>query len=119
MALDDTTQQPAPTFTWGSGGARLTPDEIANRRKIADALAAQGSDASPFPTGTRGFGEVTQGLARVAKGVSAGLDYREADQAAKANADDNKAMIAALLGGGAAAPATSSTPTVAAVPDSS
>src|ERR1700756_3034177 len=118
MALFDT-NAPAPTFQWGSNGARLTPDEIAAQRKVADALMAQGSDASPFPVGTRGFGEVTQGLARLAKGISAGLDYREADQAAKQNADDNKAMIAALLGGGAAAPATSSTPTVAAVPDSS
>ena len=43
---------------------------------------------------------------RLAKGVSAGLDYREADAASKANAEDNKAMIAALLGGAGNAPAS-------------
>lgn len=101
-------------FTWGANGARMTPEEIVAQRKVADALMAQGSDSSPLPTGTRGWGELTQGLARVAKGVSAGLDYREADAASKANADDNKAMIAALLGGApVAAAAPSSAPAVA------
>jgi hypothetical protein len=87
-------------FMWGANGARMTPEQTAAQRKVADALAAQAGDASPFPTGTRGAGEWTQGLARIAKGVSAGMDYREADQADKANAADNKAMIAALLSGG-------------------
>jgi spore germination cell wall hydrolase CwlJ-like protein len=94
----------APTFQWGSNGTRLTPEQIVAQRKVADALALQAGDQSAFPTGTRGAGLLTQGLARVAKGVSAGFDYREADQAAAKNADDNKAMIAALLGGGAAQP---------------
>jgi hypothetical protein len=97
-------------FVWGANGARMTPEDIVAQRKVADALAAQAGDASPFPTGTRGAGEWTQGLARVAKGISAGMDYREADAASKANADDNKQMIASLLGGGANA-----APTAAAV----
>ena|ERR1700733_10538066 len=97
---------PTPAFTWGAGGARLTPEQIADRRKVADALTLQAGDGSAFPTGTRGFGLVTQGLNRLAKGVSAGLDYSEADQAATANAADNKAMIAALLGGGTSQAAT-------------
>jgi hypothetical protein len=126
MALDEA----APAFTWGSNGARLTPDQIAERRKVADALALQAGDQSAFPTGTRGAGLLTQGLARVAKGVSAGFDYREADEAAKANASENATRIAALLGGApvaaeapvAAAPAAAvATPTTApiAVPDTS
>ena len=110
MALqqDDTAQQPAPAFQWGANGARLTPEQIAAQRKVADAMMEKGSDTSPFPTGTRGAGIWTQGLARVAKGISAGMDYREADAASKANADDNKAMIAALLGGGGTAAPTAS-----------
>jgi spore germination cell wall hydrolase CwlJ-like protein len=106
-------QQDDTPFTWGSNGARMTPDQIAARRKVADALSIQASDSSAFPTGTRGWGLATQGLARVAKGVEAGLDYRAADKAAQANADDNKTMIAALLGGGAA-PAAASAPAPAA-----
>jgi spore germination cell wall hydrolase CwlJ-like protein len=115
MALqqDDTTEP--RTFTWGANGARMTPEDIAAQNKVAQAMAAQAGDASPFPTGTRGFGEVTQGLARVAKGISAGMDYREADAASKANADDNKAMIATLLGGGAPAPAAAPSVPAAAV----
>lgn len=104
-------------FTWGSGGTRLTQEEIAQRRKDAAALVAQGTDASPLPAGTRGFGMATQGLARVAKALSGAMDSREADQASKANAEDNKTMIAALLGGGAGAqaamPAASAAPATA------
>lgn len=113
MALFDDTP-----FTWGSNGARMTPEQTAAARKVADALALQAGDAGAFPIGTRGAGEITQGLARLAKGVSAGLDYREADAADKANADDNKAMIAALLGQSGAAPASvASTGTVPASVD--
>lgn len=87
-------------FVWGANGARMTPEDIVAQRKVADALATQAGDGSPLPVGTRGAGEWTQGLNRIAKGISAGMDYREADAASRANADDNKTMIAALLGGG-------------------
>lgn len=101
MALPDDTAVP---FTWGAGGARMTPEQIAAQRKVADALAAQAGDYSPVRSWT-------QGLARVAQGASAGLDYREAANADKANSDENKATIeklAALLpGGGAASPSAS------------
>src|ERR1700753_367225 len=98
---------PAEAFTWGAGSARLTPEEIAQRRKDAALLVQQGTDALPLPVGTRGFGVATQGLARVAKALSGAMDSREADHAAKANADDNKAMIASLLKGGGAGPVAS------------
>lgn len=99
MALtqDDTTT-PAPAFQWGANGAQLTPDQIAARRKVAEAMMEKAGDYSPVRSWT-------QGLARVAQGVVGGLNAREADRAAQANADDNKAMIAALLGGGAPAAA--------------
>jgi spore germination cell wall hydrolase CwlJ-like protein len=106
MALtqDDTTAPRA--FTWGSNGARMTPEDIAAQQKVAQAMMEKGSDASPLPTGTRGAGIWTQGLARVAKSIVGGYDLGEAAKASQANADDNKAMIATLLGGGAAAPAS-------------
>jgi hypothetical protein len=110
---------PAPAFTWGANGARMTPEDVAGQKKVAAALMQEGSDTSPFPTGTRGWGEVTQGLARVAKGVLGGLEDGEASKAAAANQADNTRMIAALLSAGgakAAAPATaapSATPSAA------
>lgn len=93
-------QQDDTPFTWGAGGARLTTEEIAQRRKVAETLMQQGTDASPLPAGTRGAGIWTQGLARVAKSALGAYQARQADEAAKANADDNKAMIASLLSGG-------------------
>jgi hypothetical protein len=90
-------------------GARLTPDEIAQQRKDAAALVQQGTDASPLPAGTRGAGVWTQGMARVAKALSGAFEGREADQAAKANADDNSTwrqqIIASLTPTATAAPA--------------
>ena len=112
LTQDDTTQP----FTWGANGARMTPEQIAANRKVADALALQAGDGSAFPAGTRGAGLYTQGLARVAKGVAAGLDYREADAASRANDADNKAMIAALLGGSGLAQAGTVPATMANAP---
>lgn len=90
------------SFVWGAGGARLTPEEIASRRKVADALALQASDGT-FAPGTRGAaGIATQGLAKMSKGLLAGVMQNRADSASQANADDNKAMITALLSGGGA-----------------
>jgi len=93
-------------FQWGANGARMTPEDIAAQQKVAQAMMEKGSDSSPLPTGTRGAGIWTQGLARVAKGIVGGYDLGEAAKASQANADDNKSMIATLLGGGAAAPAS-------------
>lgn len=96
-------------FVWGDNGAQLTPEQIAARRKVADAMALEAGDASPIRS-------AWQGVARLAKGVSAGLDYRAADRADKTNADANKEMIAALLGGGGASPVASVTSSDASVP---
>lgn len=37
----------AEPFVWGDGGTRMTPEDIARRREMADALIAQGADFSP------------------------------------------------------------------------
>jgi hypothetical protein len=115
MALQDNTTPPTQPFTWGSGGARMTPEDIAAQKKVAAAMMEKGSDTSPFPYETRGAGIWTQGLARVAKGVIGGYEDGEASKASQANAADNKAMIAALLGG-AATPAAQSVATSGTVP---
>jgi spore germination cell wall hydrolase CwlJ-like protein len=98
-------------FQWGANGARMTPEDIAAQQKVAQAMMEKGSDATPLPTGTRGSGIWTQGLARVAKGIVGGYDLGEAAKASQANADDNKAMIATLLGGGAPAATAATAPT--------
>lgn len=94
MALPvDETQTEAPAaFQWGAGGARMTPEEIAARRKVAAALAAQGADYSPIRS-------VWQGVARAAQGLNAGLEERRTNDAATTNASENAKMIAALVGG--------------------
>jgi spore germination cell wall hydrolase CwlJ-like protein len=103
-------------FQWGANGARMTPEDIAAQQKVAQTMMEKGSDASPLPTGTRGAGIWTQGLARVAKGIVGGYDLGEAAKASQANADDNKAMIATLLGGGAPTAAPVGAPVASAAP---
>lgn len=90
MALDLTSP-----FVWGAGGSRLTPEEIAAQRKVADSLLASGMDYSPIKS-------PWQGAARVAQAVLGGLESGEAGAASKANAAESGKLIAALLGGGAA-----------------
>jgi hypothetical protein len=114
MALQDNTTPPS-SFTWGANGARMTLEDIAAQKKVAAAMMEKGSDTSPFPYETRGAGIWTQGLARVAKGVIGGYEDGEASKASQANAADNKAMIAALLGG-QATPAAQSVATSGTVP---
>lgn len=98
-------------FFWGPGGAQMTPDQIAAQRKIAEAMMLRGSDYSPVQSWS-------QGAARVAESLVGGLQERRADEAAKANAASEAALISSLFTGGgapAAAPApaatTATTPT--------
>lgn len=92
-------------FLWGNGGARLTPQQIARERQMAAQMAEGAMDFSPVQ-------HWTQGLGRVAQGLLAGLDYRNADAAATKNEEFNKGLtdkIAAMLmgGGSSSAPAAS------------
>lgn len=89
-------------FVWGAGGARMTPEEIAAEKKVAQALMQQGMDYSPVQ-------HWSQGASRVAQALMGGLDYRMAGEASKANAAADKTMLEGLLGGAGVA----ATPTMA------
>lgn len=101
MALDVSTP-----FVWGEGGAQLTPGQVAGRRKLAEAMLAQGTDYSPIKSPWQGAARVAQALLG---GWQAGAIDREEEQARK----DAVSQAAELLrgqGGGTAteAPALAS-----------
>lgn len=82
------TQQPAgPAFTWGKGGRRMTPEDIARERALA--ARQMQSDYSPIQ-------HWSQGLGRVADNVLGALRDRGAQKAAAANSADSM-RIAELL----------------------
>lgn len=83
----------AQPFTWGRGGARLTPEELAKQRQVEAALQARGTDTSPV-------GHWTQGLARVADAMAGSFRRGGLDRASEANAAENEEMLASLTGGG-------------------
>lgn len=99
------------TFTWGPGGSRMTPEDIATQRKFAQSLLASGMDYSPIAS-------PWQGAARVAQALLGGYQSGEADFASRQNATESNDMlakaVASINGGGAAIPA--STPAVATAP---
>jgi hypothetical protein len=85
------TTAPLPQpFQWGAAGKRMTPEEIAQSRKVAMALSAP--DFSPVAS-------PWQGLARVAGQVSGALQSRRADRAAETNAAESSRVLEALLAG--------------------
>lgn len=110
-------------FTWGDNGEQISTSQSNSRRRLAEALMAQGTDASPLPTGTRGAGVWTQGLARVAKAISGAMDYEEADKADKAREAKTQALLLGnpALGGSVpaavAAPIATPAPIASASPD--
>ena len=75
-------------FQWGSGGRRLTPEDIEAQRRIASSLTQP--DYSPVVS-------PWQGLARVAGNVTGALQSRSLDKAASANAAETDAVLAALM----------------------
>jgi hypothetical protein len=81
-----------PFFTWGAGGAQMTPERIASERKVAQALMERGMDYSPVQ-------HWTQGVSRVAQALMGGVDSRMADAAERRNVDADKDMIAGWFGG--------------------
>jgi len=89
-------------FTWGPGGAQMTPEQIASQRKIAEALMAKGTDTSPIQ-------HWSQGVNRVAQALMGGYDSYRADEADKTNRAADAEMLQGLLGGGPA-PAASMPP---------
>lgn len=91
-------------FLWGSGGRRLTPEEILLERKASAALGSEAMSTAPV-------GHWSAGLNRVAQGLMAGYDSRLADDASKQNGLESSAVIQAMFGG--ATPSASAVPNVA------
>ena len=96
----------AETFTWGSGGEKLSAAD--RRRRIAEAMMKAGMDTSPVQ-------HWTQGLNRVAQGLLGGWEARKADEEEKAGQAGVGTDVLALYGGGAppAGGATAVAPTSA------
>lgn len=92
-----TTSEP---FQWGSGGRRMTPEDIARERKIAASLMQ--SDYSPVQ-------HWTQGLGRVADNVLGALRDRETDKAVADNQAYSRS-VAELLANPGGTPSASAPP---------
>lgn len=92
-------------FVWGDGGKALTPDEIAQRRKVEAALLARGVDTSPV-------GHWSQGAARVADAIAGAFRRGRLDEAEDElntyNAEQAAPIIEALSGGSPVASAATS-----------
>ena len=78
-------------FVWGEGGEKLTPEEVARRRKMLEALTGK-TDTSPV-------GHWTQGLARVTDAIGDVLQDRRLDAAETKNSETNSDLISRLLAG--------------------
>ncbi len=85
--------QPNTAFQWGARGERLTPDDIASRRKIAQQQMAAGMDFSPV-------GHWTQGAARVAQALVGSMQAKSLDKAAQKNVNYEQQILQSLTGGG-------------------
>lgn len=91
-------------FVWGKGGAKLTPEELENRKQVEAALLARGGiDTSPVA-------DWTQGLARVANAAAGSFRRGRLERAGNDIADVNKGLISSILGGGAPAVSGSAVP---------
>jgi hypothetical protein len=90
MGQQQTMSEP---FTWGAGGQRVSPEQLALQQQMAQQQMAAGTDYSPV-------GHWTQGLARASQGVLGGLAMRDARKDAAANAQQGDMIAQALMGGG-------------------
>lgn len=95
-------------FLWGQGGTRLTPEDIAAQRKIAQSLMTQGMDYSPVQS-------PWQGAARMAQALLGGYQSGEADRASTVNGLEstalrNEAMGLPMAASAPVAPAVSAAP---------
>lgn len=73
-------------FIWGDGGQQLTPEQVAERRKRAEAMMMEGADYSPVQ-------HWTQGLSRVASALVGGLNAKRADEAEAAGMERARQAI--------------------------
>lgn len=77
-------------FFWGRGGARLTPEQIAREREIAEALLKNGIDFSPV-------GHWLQGAARLANAIAGKVTEGRAKKAEGENARISSEVLQRLL----------------------
>lgn len=73
-------------FTWGAGGQAETTSSRA-RRRLAEALIAEGTSSAPVQSWT-------QGLARVAQALVGSYQMREEDQREQKQAEEAQAILA-------------------------
>lgn len=76
-------------FIWGANGEEVTPEEIAQRKQMAQSLLAQSQQ--------RPANYWTQGLANMADALMGGFMQGRAMRAERANDDFNKDALASLL----------------------
>lgn len=84
---------PANPFLWQQGGGRLTPEDLAMRRRMAMQNIAAGMDTSPVASWT-------QGAARVAQALVGNLQQGRLDKVSAQNAAASQAALGALGTGG-------------------
>lgn len=84
--------QAASPFVWGAGGARMTPEQIAKQREIAEAMIARGVDASPVK-------HWAQGAARVAQALLGAYDLKQTNAAEKESNEYWRNKLAGAIGG--------------------
>lgn len=84
----------AEPYVWGEGGRRMTPEDIALERQMAEQRLQAGADYSPVQ-------HWAQGLARVAQGIAGGLQMADLRKAGQANSAEGDAITRALMSGGA------------------
>ena len=99
-------------FVWGQGGEQLTPETLARRRLIAEAMMQRATDASPIQHWSQGASRVLQALSGVM------LDKQARDDAT-AGKESASADFSKLFGGGSAAPAAATPTTAMATPEAS
>lgn len=90
-------------FQWGSGGRRMTAEQIAREREIAEAMSAV--DYSPIYS-------PWQGLARLGENVMGGLRARDANKAEQSNLQYSDEILQSLMNPGGV-PSASGAPGVA------
>lgn len=95
-------------FTWGAGGSRMTPEDIALQRAVLARRRAAGTDTSPV-------GHWTQGAARLFDAFGDVVQEKRLDSSADQNATENQSLISQLLGGSTASASPSVSPVASAL----
>lgn len=93
-------------FTWGAGGTKKTPEQVAREREIAETILMRAGNTSPI-------GHWSQGAARVVDALGGVLKERRAAAGEADIASRNKALVSpilAVLTGGPTATAPASIP---------